>query len=314
MVDVFWIDVEGMSADNSISHKIKRLFNGSGAAEDIEEQMRVSLKINTSEDGYEYGLRPVFIRSVSEEVQKLAIKSALICDGLRLIDHSRKTRGHAFKDVARSKGYTDDSLSGSFAINGGFSGDEANLYTIKSDDSILGGVEVGTSICRTDALLVLSHVTLHPLFGINGALLNGGFESLSAKERIRVLEGLNPYAFDGKVPPQDRLARFHRRALEGHLGVRESISGRVFYMNFLWDVTPQPEYYPYSESPIVQNLGFLASSDPVALDAATYGLLREFTQGEDPVRNKTGVDFQKVLEEAVNLKLGTLDYNIKRSS
>jgi uncharacterized Fe-S center protein len=276
--------------------------------------MRVALKINTAEDGYEYGLRPVFIRSVSEEVQRYAIKSALICDGLRLIDHGRKTKGHAFKDVARSKGYTDDSLRGSFAINGGFSGDEANLCTIKSKDSMLGGVEVGTSICRTDALMVLSHVTLHPLFGINGALFNGGFESLSAKERIRVLEGLNLYVFNGEIPPKDRLERFHRRALEGHLGVRESVSGRTFYLNFLWDVTPQPEYYPYSENPILQNLGFLASSDPVALDAATYGLLCEFSQEENPVMSRTGVDFQKILNEAVNLELGTLDYNINRSS
>jgi len=314
MAEVFWIDAEGMSTDNSISHKIKRLFNGSGVAEGIEEQMRVALKINTAEDGYEYGLRPVFIRSVSEEVQKIAVKSALICDGLRLIDHSRKTKGHAFRDVARSKGYTDDSLGGSFAINGGFSGDEANLYTIKSEDSILGGVEVGTSICRTDALMVLSHVTLHPLFGLSGALLNGGFESLSAKERIRVLEGLNPYIFNGEVPPQDRLERFQRRALEGHLGVRESVSGRAFYMNFLWDVTPQPEFYPYSEMPFVQNLGFLASTDPVALDAATYGLLTDFTQGEDPVKIRTGVEFQWVLEEAVKLELGSLEYTIKRSS
>jgi uncharacterized Fe-S center protein len=303
-----------MSADNSVSHKIRRLFNGSGAAEVIEEQMRVALKINTAEDGYEYGLRPVFIRSVSEEVQRVAVKSALICDGLRLIDYNRKTKGQAFKDIARSKGYANDTLGGSFAINGGFSGDEANLYTIKSEGSILGGVEVGTAICRTDALMVLSHVSLHPLFGMSGALLNGGFESLSAKERIRVLEGLNPYIFNGQIPPEDRLERFHRRALEGHLGVRESVYGRVFYLNFLWDVTPQPEYYPYSEVPFIQNLGFLASSDPVALDAATHGLLREFSQGEDPVKNRTGIDFQRVLEEAVNLQLGTLDYNIKRSS
>jgi uncharacterized Fe-S center protein len=314
MAEVFWIDIEGMSTDNSVSHKIKRLFNGSGAAEGIEEHMRVALKINSSEAGYEYGLRPVFINSVSKEIQKIASKTALVCDGLRLIDYNRKSRGQAFKDIANSKGYTDATLGGSFAINGGFSGDEANLYTIKAKGSMLGGVEVGTSICRTDALIVLSHVTLHPLFGMSGALLNGGFESLSAKERIRVLEGLNPYIFNGEVPPKDRLDRFHVRALEGHLGVRESVSGRVFYMNFLWDVTPQPEYYPYSESPVVQNIGFLASSDPVALDAATYGLLCDFSEGEDPVKSRTGVDFQRVLAEAVNLELGILDYNIKRSS
>jgi uncharacterized Fe-S center protein len=89
---------------------------------------------------------------------------------------------------------------------------------------------------------------------------------------------------------------------------------KVFYINYLLDVTPQPEYYPYSESPIVQDLGFLASIDPVALDAATYGLLCEFSQGNDPVADRTGIDFKDVLNEAVRLGLGSLEYAIKRSS
>lgn len=314
MVDVFWIDSDGMSADNSVSHKIKRLIEGSGATDGLEDDMRVTLKINTSEDGYEYGLRPIFLRTVSEAVQRVVTKSPVICDGLKLIDYRGKKKGHAYKDVANSKGYTAATLNGSFSINGGFSGDEANSYPVKTDDSLLGGVEVGTAICRTDAFMVISHVTLHPLFGVSGALLNGGFESLVCKERLRILEGLSPYNFSGEPLPKDRLKRFQQRALEGHLGVREAMKGNVFYLNFLWDVTPQPEYYPYSESPVVQNLGFLASVDPVALDAATYGLLCEFTAGDNPVTSRTGIDFKEVLGEAVRLKLGSLEYTIKRSS
>jgi|WetSurMetagenome_2_1015567.scaffolds.fasta_scaffold233232_1 uncharacterized protein len=314
MVDVFWIDCDGMTAENSVSQKIKRLLTGSGATDRLEDGMRVALKINTSEDGYNYDLRPVFYRTVSEEVKNIAIKSPTICDGLRLIDYRGKTKGHAFKDVANSKGYTASTLSGSFSINGGFSGDEGNSYTVKVADSMLGGVEVGTAICRADALMVLSHVTLHPLFGMSGTLFNGGFESLACKERLRILEGLNPYIFNGEPPPKEQLQRFQQRALEGHLGVREAMQGDVFYINYLWDVTPQPEYYPYSECPIVQNLGFLASSDPLALDAATYGLLCEFTQGIDPVASRTGIDFKWILDEAVRLELGSLEYTIKRSS
>jgi uncharacterized Fe-S center protein len=314
MVDVFWIDFDGMSAENSVSHKLKRLLAGSGASDRLEDDMRVALKINTSEDGYEYSLRPIFIRTVSEEIQKIVTKNPIVCDSLKLIDYKAKTKGHAFKDVANSKGYTSATLSASFSINGGFSGDEANSYPVKAADSMLGGVEVGTAICRTDAFIVLSHVTLHPLFGMSGALFNGGFESLACKERLRILEGLSPYNFSGETLPKDRLERFHQRALEGHLGVREAMNGNVFYINYLWDVTPQPEYYPYSESPIVQNLGFLASSDPVALDAATYGLLCEFTQDNAPVAGRTGIDFKEVLNEAVRLGLGSLEYTIKRSS
>lgn len=280
----------------------------------LEDGMRVALKINTSEDGYEYGLRPVFLRAVSEEIKKVSIKSTILCDGVKLIDYKGKNKGNAFQNTARGKGYTDGTLSGNFLINGGFSGDEGNSYPIKNIDSMLGGVEVGTAICRTDALVVLSHVTLHPLFGMSGSLLNGGFESLICKERVRILEGLNPYPFNGDHPTNDRLERFQRRALEGHLGVREAMEGRVFYLNYIWDVTPQPEYYPFSNLPIAPNLGFMASRDPVALDAATYNLLRENAQGQDLVKDHTEVDFPRVLMEAMDLGLGTLDFTIGRSS
>jgi hypothetical protein len=315
MSEVFWIDRDGMSANNSVSHKLRKLILETGATDQLEEGMRVALKINTSEEGYEYGLRPIFIRVVAEEVQKVSVKSTIICDGVKIIDYRRKGHsGNAFQNTARGKGYSDTTLSGNFVINGGFSGDEANSYTVKAADSLLGGVEVGTAICRTDALMVLSHVTLHPLFGMSGALLNGGFECLIGKERVRILDGINPYTFSDAPPKNEQLERFQRRALEGVLGVREAMEGKLFYINYLWDVTSEPEYYPYSNLPIAPNLGFLASRDPVALDAATYSLLREFSPDSDPVDHHTGVDFSRVLNQAADLGLGTLAYVIKRSS
>jgi hypothetical protein len=315
MAEVFWIDNEGMSPENSITQKLQRLVKGAELTRHLEEGMRVAIKINTAEDGYEYGLRPVFLRAVAEEIKEVSVKSTILCDGVKLVDYRGKVRGNAFHNTARGKGYTNTTLDGNFLINGGFSGDEGNSYPIKDIDSTLGGVDVGTAICRTDALIVLSHVTLHPLFGMSGALLNGGFECLIGKERVRILEGLDPYLFNGNTRPStEQLERFHRRALEGHLGVRDAMGGRVFYLNYLWDVTPEPEYYPFSNLPIIPNLGFLASSDPVALDSATYNVLLEYTQGQDPVKGYTDVDYPRVLKEAVELGLGTLDVNLGRAS
>ena len=315
MSEVFWIDSDGMSADNTVANKLTKLITETGATVHLEEGMRIAIKINTSEVGYEYGLRPVFIRVVAEEVKKVTVKSSILCDGVKIIDYRSKSHsGNAFQNTARGKGYSDTTLGGNFVINGGFSGDEANSYPVKAPDSMLGGVEVGTAICRTDALMVLSHVTLHPLFGLSGALLNGGFESLICKERLRILEGINPYLFSGAPPKKELLERFQLRATEGHLGVREAMEGKLFYINYLWDVTTEPEYYPYSNLPIAPNMGFLASLDPVALDAATYTLLREFSPDRDLVDHHTGVDFSRVLNQAADLGLGTLDYVIKRSS
>src|SRR5664279_4700901 len=116
MSEVFWVDSDGMSAGNSITQKLQTLIKGSGLTAQMEEGMRVALKINTSEDGYEYELRPVFLRAVSEEIKKVSIKSTILCDGVKLIDYRGKIKGNAFKNTARGKGYTDATLSGNFLI------------------------------------------------------------------------------------------------------------------------------------------------------------------------------------------------------
>ncbi len=99
-------------------------------------------------------------------------RSPILCDGLKLVDYwngaPRATRSWRWRGPP---GYTTDTLGGNFAVNGGYSGDEGDSVLGGAvPDSELGGVEVGTAVCRTDTLWVLSHVTLHPLFGSRGAL------------------------------------------------------------------------------------------------------------------------------------------------
>jgi uncharacterized Fe-S center protein len=310
MSDVFWVDLARMSFDNSVTHKLRRLVAEAGVATGLSAGMRVALKVNTAEDGYAYGLRPGLVRSLASAVEEATGKRPTICDGLKLVDYWNRAKGHSFLHVARSNGYGNDTLGGSFAINGGYSGDEGNLYTCGRTDSVLGGVEVGAAVCRSDALWVFSHVTLHPLFGLAGALWNGGFECLIGRERTRVLDGVDAYAFNGSTPPTETLQRVRRRALESHLGVRTAVAGRVAYVSALWDVTPQPEYFPFSESPVVQNLGFLASRDPVALDAATLSLLEE---SSGRVRERAR-ELHEVLLAAESLGLGSARPNIQRLS
>lgn len=308
MSDVYWVDLEQVAPDNSVEQKLTRLLDRAGAAVGFQEGMRIALKINTAEEGYEYGLRPALLRIAADASRKATERSPILCDGLKLVDYWRRTKGHAFMDVARGKGYTSDTLGGNFVINGGYSGDEGNTYSCRRPDSELGGVEVGTAVCRTDALWVLAHVTLHPHFGLAGALYNGGFECLIGRERMRILAGVDPYPFNGSRPDGEALRSFQRRALEGHLGVREAMEDRVFYVNYLWDVTPRPEYFPFSEGPVAPNLGFLASRDPVALDTATVQVLEQVlgdgSKASEAIRERTGADYAGVLATAEEWGLG----------
>ena len=311
MSQVIWVDTLGMAFDNTVTHKLRHLINASDAVADLSEGMRLALKVNTAEEGYEYGLRPGLLRIVAEMVHAATDTRPVVCDGLKLVDYWKKSMGNLYMKVASARGYSNETLGGHFVINGGFSGDEGDLFPCELPDSELGGVEVGTAVCRSDALWVLSHVTLHPLFGISGALLNGGFECLVARAKTRVLQGINPYPFNGQKTAPNDLTAFQRRALECHFGVRNSVEGRVFYVNYLWDITPEPEYFPYSDGPLVSNLGFLASTDPVALDCATFELIRK--EGAR-IENGVAADFPKLLDQAETMGLGSSDWTIKRLS
>ncbi len=303
MSKVVWIDSQRMAHDNAVVHKLRRLAEAAVATRALSEGMRVTLKVNVPEEGYDYSLRPNFIRSLSDVAWKATQARPNVCDGQRLVDYWKRSRGNAFMEVASRIGYTSETLGGHFVINGGFSGDEGDLFPC-GDDSELGGVEVGTAVCRSDALWVLSQVTLTPLFGLSGALYNGGFDCLSGRSRTRVLDGVNPYLFNGQRPAPEAQEIFQRRALECHLAVRNAMEGRIFYVNYIWDVTPQPVYYPFSETPLLDNLGFMASHDPVALDTATYALIQEnlYDRAQLP---ETG--FEGVIAEAEQLGLGRTD-------
>ncbi|MDD3318335.1 MAG: DUF362 domain-containing protein [Methanosarcina sp.] len=56
-------------------------------------------------------------------------------------------------------------------------------------------------------------------------------------------------------------------------GAVKGKEGRVGYINFLLKITPDCDCVPWSDAPIVPDIGILASTDPVALDQASYDLV-----------------------------------------
>ena len=312
MNEVIWVDMDNMNLENTVRQKLIKLVDASSANRDISEGMRVALKINTSEEGYDYGLRPAFYRTIAEIAHAATSTRPVIFDGIKLADYWRKIRGTNYLKVAGSQGYSNETLGGHFVINGGFSGDEGDIFSCRLENSEIGGVEVGTAVCRSDALWVLTHVTFHPLFGLSGALLSGGFDCLVTRARTRLLKAINPYIFNGQRPHMPDLKAFHRRALESFLGVRASVENKMFFINYLWDVTPQPEFYPYSEKPVMENKGFLASRDPVALDTATYELMLK--ADKSVISNFGGIDYLDILQEADHIGIGSPNYTLKHLS
>lgn len=68
---------------------------------------------------------------------------------------------------------------------------------------------------------------------------------------------------------------FVERMIEYAAGAVANKTGRVFYINFLTNITPHCDCTPWNDIPIVPVIGILASRDPVALDKACYDLVTE---------------------------------------
>ena len=73
----------------------------------------------------------------------------------------------------------------------------------------------------------------------------------------------------------ENMNEFIEKMTEYALGVVKSKKGKLGYMNFLMNITPDCDCLPWSDSPIVPDIGILVSDDPVALDAASYDLVNQ---------------------------------------
>ena len=70
---------------------------------------------------------------------------------------------------------------------------------------------------------------------------------------------------------------FNERMVEYAYGAVQGKNGRVGYLNFLMNITPHCDCVPWSDAPLVPDIGILASCDPVALDKACYDLVNNQT-------------------------------------
>ncbi len=114
----------------------------------------------------------------------------------------------------------------------------------------------------------------------------------------------------------ERMAEYAYGAVLG----KEQKSG---YMNFLVRITPDCDCFPFSDLPIVPDIGILASRDPVAIDAASFDLVNRqqglgsslLSSGHAPGEDKfhavhAETDGYRQILYAEKIGLGTARYDL----
>jgi len=69
------------------------------------------------------------------------------------------------------------------------------------------------------------------------------------------------------------LPRFMEGVVEYTVGTLKGKMKRSLFVNFLTQISPACDCYPFADAPIVPDIGILASRDPVAIDQASVDLL-----------------------------------------
>lgn len=116
---------------------------------------------------------------------------------------------------------------------------------------------------------------------------------------------------------------FLEKMVEYTMGVLKDKEGKALFVNFITDISPACDCYPYNDAPIVRNIGIAASKDPVAIDQASVDLvnseqslpgscLKSFLgPGEDKIKAVyPGVDWPIQLDYAEKIGIGSRSYEI----
>jgi len=100
---------------------------------------------------------------------------------------------------------------------------------------------------------------------------------------------------------------FQKKMVEHAYGAVLKKKGKVLYLNFLTQISPACDCYGYSDAPIVNDIGILASEDPVAIDQASVNLVN----GEEGNRSSKLQGAWKPGEDKFRAIYPKVDWNIQ---
>lgn len=119
------------------------------------------------------------------------------------------------------------------------------------------------------------------------------------------------------------LPKFMERMVEYTVGALRGKEKRSLFLNFLTQISPACDCYPFADAPIVADIGIVASRDPVAIDQASVDLLNSRPvlessclkgsdlAGTDKIRAVyPKIDWQHQLDYAAALGLGSREYEL----
>lgn len=361
--EVYFSDFRSRSSRENKISKIKKLFKASGFDNIINEKDLTAVKLHFGERGNDSYINPVFVRQIVDKVKQKGAKPFLTDTNTLYLGSRHNSVDHTITAIEHGFDYAvtgapiviADGILGDNEIN-----IEINLKHFKSV-KIAGDIEKSDSMvvmshfkghgmsgfggaiknlamgCATAFGKIEQHECAKPV--IKGECMAcGKCISICPEDAMSITDQKSVIDYDRCIgcnfcleacPDSvinldfENISLFIEKMTEYAYGAVKNKQNKVCYINFLMNITPDCDCVPWSDAPIVSDIGILASNDPVAIDTASLDLVNEqcgfknsllhnnFEKGEDKFKGiYEEIDGRIQLKYGEEIGLGSRDYKL----
>ena len=260
---------------------------------------KVAVKLHSGEEGNQNYLRPEFVKEMVEYVNGTVVECNTAYDGARNTTekHKKLLEEHNWNKYFNVDLMDEEGPDMVLPIPNG--------KRLKEDF-------VGKHMANYYSMLVLSHFKGHPMGGYGGALkqLSIGCASSEGKSWIHSAgQSKDQYAIWDNLPEQDA---FLESMADAASAVHNHFKGNIVYINVMKNMSVDCDCCAVAEDPCMKDMGILASTDPIAIDAACIDLVKN---SNDPgkehflerVNSRHGTH---TIDAAAELGFGTKEYEL----
>ena len=260
---------------------------------------KVAVKMHSGEKGNKNYLRPEFVKDVINYVNGTVVECNTAYEGAR---NSTEKHRELIKEHEWDKYFPFDLLDAE--------GPDMELNI--PNGKVLKKNYVGKDLAKYDSLLVLSHFKGHAMGGYGGALkqLSIGCASSAGKTLIHTAGVTDDKKkLFNNLPEQDR---FLEAMADAASSVVDYFKGNVVYINVMKNNSIDCDCDGNATAPCMEDIGILASLDPVAIDQACLDLVYNSTdQGKDKlIKRIESLHGVHTIEAAYDLGVGNREYEL----
>lgn len=265
----------------------------------VKLEGNIAIKLHSGEAGNQNYLRPEFVKTLIEKLGGTVVECNTAYAGERNTSekHKKLIEEHGWSKYFKFDLMDEEGPDKVLEVRNG---------------KVLKENFVGKNLVNYDSILVLSHFKGHPMGGYGGALkqLSIGCASSEGKAWIHSAgQSKDQYTIWDNLPKQDR---FLESMADAASTVNDLFKGRVVYINVMKNLSVDCDCCAVAEDPCMQDIGILASTDPVAIDQACIDLVyNSEDKGKEHfierVESRNGIHTIEVAEE---LGVGSREYEL----